>query len=120
MRSIVPLDAYPPHSGQGAKKAECGPPLILPFDRVAVSGVWENEDQKLAKVRFGFRALTRTPVAFQEASLTGRDLSPSYRLLLLAVAPLCPSAGRSLEALKKSALIVMAAGSLTSVCRLRW
>ncbi len=29
---------------------------------VAVSGIWGNEDQNLAWVRFGFRALTRTPL----------------------------------------------------------
>ena len=49
-------------AAKGPKKRSADRRLYLPFDRVAVSGVWENEDQKLARPRLGFRALTRTPV----------------------------------------------------------
>jgi tetratricopeptide (TPR) repeat protein len=53
---------------------------------------WKNENQKLARVRFGFRALTRTPVAFQEASLTFRDLSLPAVYCFSLFDPFCPSA----------------------------
>ena len=52
----------------GSKKAECEPSLTLPLKTPsAVCGIWANEDQELAGLGFGFRALTRTPVAFRDA-----------------------------------------------------
>src|SRR6266511_5430966 len=70
-QSVFPMPQPHKEPNSGVRTAA----YLTPFDRVAVSGIWENEDQKLARVRFGFRALTHTPVAFQEASLTFRDLS---------------------------------------------
>ena len=64
MRSIVSLDASPPHRVQksGVRTAAH---ITLQL-HLAVCGIWANEDQELAGVRFGLRALTRTLVVFQD------------------------------------------------------
>lgn len=65
--SIGSLDAS---RRQGSKKAECA--HITPQLPLAVCGIWANEDQELAGVRFGLRALTRTLVVSKIAFLTLR------------------------------------------------
>lgn len=67
MRSIVSLNASPPHR---VKKSGVGtaPHITLQLP-LAVCGIWANEDQELAWVRFGLRALTRTLVVSKIAFL---------------------------------------------------
>jgi hypothetical protein len=102
VRSIVSLDASPPYRVQksGVRTAA----QITPTTALAVCGIWENEDQELAGLGFGFRALTRTPVAFRGALL---NVGVNSHLSAIDLHLASPSTGRSLAIMKNRNLIVM-------------